>query len=182
MDDRRFDALVRSLAAGTNRRQVLRGLLAIGSGAIAGGTVLDAGAARRPVQRPDQNTARARRLGTAARASAPLETSAVPSAARREQFVATTLVAREYATVRSCVARRGVSSAMAIAWPVSAARTMIVGSKGAARWIIDARRPARTIKAIVNPLVDVFRTSAMPASSTTLKPVPVNASRNMCRS
>ena len=47
MDDRRFDALTRALGAGKNRRQVLRGLLGLGGGAVALATVLPADAARR---------------------------------------------------------------------------------------------------------------------------------------
>lgn len=52
MDDRRFDAMVRSLAAGGNRRQVLKGLLGLGGAVAAGSIVLDAEAARRPTPTP----------------------------------------------------------------------------------------------------------------------------------
>ena len=48
MDDRRFDALVRSRAAGSSRRQVLKGML--GLGAVVGGVAVsqaDASAKRR---------------------------------------------------------------------------------------------------------------------------------------
>jgi len=48
MDDRRFDALVRSRAAGSSRRQVLKGML--GLGAAVGGVAVsqaDASAKRR---------------------------------------------------------------------------------------------------------------------------------------
>lgn len=52
MDDRRFDALVRSLAVGRSRRQVLKGLLGLG-GAVAAATVVsDTEAARRPTPTP----------------------------------------------------------------------------------------------------------------------------------
>lgn len=49
MDNRRFDALVRSLATGANRRQLLRGMLGLGGGAIAAGTLFggEVDAARR---------------------------------------------------------------------------------------------------------------------------------------
>lgn len=52
MDDRRFDALARSLASGANRRQMLKGLLGLGGGAIAGATLHAADAARRPTPTP----------------------------------------------------------------------------------------------------------------------------------
>jgi hypothetical protein len=52
MDDRRFDAMVRSLATGGNRRQVLKGLLGFGGAVAAGSLVLDADAARRPTPTP----------------------------------------------------------------------------------------------------------------------------------
>lgn len=48
MDDRRFDALARSRAAGSSRRQVLKGML--GLGAVVGGVAVsgaDASAKRR---------------------------------------------------------------------------------------------------------------------------------------
>jgi serine-rich repeat adhesion-like glycoprotein len=38
MDDRQFDSMVRSRAAGSSRRQVLKGLL--GLGAVAGGVAV----------------------------------------------------------------------------------------------------------------------------------------------
>ena len=49
MDDRRFDALVRSLAVGRSRRQVLRGMLGLGGAAVVTAAALpdDALAARR---------------------------------------------------------------------------------------------------------------------------------------
>lgn len=47
MDDRRFDALTRAMGTGQNRRQVLRGLLGLGGGAVALTSVLPADAARR---------------------------------------------------------------------------------------------------------------------------------------
>jgi len=40
MDDRRFDAFAKSLASGTNRRKLLKGLLGFGGIAVAGGTLL----------------------------------------------------------------------------------------------------------------------------------------------
>jgi hypothetical protein len=50
MDDRRFDSLTKALAKGKSRRTVLKGLLGLGSAAIAGSIVLDGDseAARRP--------------------------------------------------------------------------------------------------------------------------------------
>lgn len=54
MDDRRFDAMVRSLASGGSRRQVLKGLLGLGGAVAAGSAVLDADAARRPTPTPVQ--------------------------------------------------------------------------------------------------------------------------------
>lgn len=53
MDDRSFDSLVKSLAAGRNRRSVLKGLLGLG-GATVIGTVASSGAsaARRPTPTP----------------------------------------------------------------------------------------------------------------------------------
>ena len=58
MDDRRFDALVKSVAAGTSRRAVLKGLLGLGGVAVAGGALLDddAQAARRPTPTPKPPT------------------------------------------------------------------------------------------------------------------------------
>lgn len=54
MDSQRFDSLVKSLAAGTSRRSVLKGVLGLGGAAIAGGTLLERGAeaARRPTPTP----------------------------------------------------------------------------------------------------------------------------------
>jgi hypothetical protein len=54
MDDRRFDALVRSLAAGRSRRQVLRGMLGLGGAAVASAAALPdhAHAARRGFSGP----------------------------------------------------------------------------------------------------------------------------------
>ena len=54
MDDRRFDALAKSLARGTNRRTLLKGLLGLGGAVAAGGSLLenDAQAARRPIPTP----------------------------------------------------------------------------------------------------------------------------------
>src|SRR5215204_5548435 len=54
MDDRRFDALVRSLAEGKSRRSVLKGLFGLGGAALVGSAVLesDADAARRPTPTP----------------------------------------------------------------------------------------------------------------------------------
>ena len=40
MDDRRFDALVKSVAAGGSRRAVLKGLLGLGGVALAGGAIV----------------------------------------------------------------------------------------------------------------------------------------------
>lgn len=49
MDDRRFDVLVKSLAAGRSRRQMLRGMLGLGGAAVVTAAALpgDARAARR---------------------------------------------------------------------------------------------------------------------------------------
>lgn len=52
MDDRRFDALVRSLAFRGSRRRVLKGLLGLGGAAVAGGAVVDVDAVRRPAVTP----------------------------------------------------------------------------------------------------------------------------------
>src|SRR5215207_3499312 len=54
MDDRKFDSLVKSLAAGSSRRSVLKGILGLGGAALAGGTLLDgeSEAARRPSPTP----------------------------------------------------------------------------------------------------------------------------------
>lgn len=51
MDGRRFDALVRSLAAGRSRRSMVKGFLGLGSMAIAG-RALEVEAARRPMPTP----------------------------------------------------------------------------------------------------------------------------------
>jgi hypothetical protein len=66
MDGSRFDSIVRSFASAHNRRQVIRGLLGIGSAVVAG-QVGEASAARRPtppskpvqcpgIQQPDGDT------------------------------------------------------------------------------------------------------------------------------
>jgi hypothetical protein len=63
MENRRFDALTRSLAAGGSRRAVLKGLLGIGAAAVGGGALAgDVDAARRgfagprlPLGRPCTN-------------------------------------------------------------------------------------------------------------------------------
>ena len=53
MDDRRFDALARSLAAGCSRRDALKGMLGLGGAVIAGAMVHDqADAARRGYSGP----------------------------------------------------------------------------------------------------------------------------------
>ena len=54
MDDRRFDSLAKSFASGASRRSVLKGILGLGGGALAGGIALegDADAARRPTPTP----------------------------------------------------------------------------------------------------------------------------------
>lgn len=53
MDDRRFDSIARSLASGTNRRQILKGLLGLGAGSIvATVTVTETDAARRGYSGP----------------------------------------------------------------------------------------------------------------------------------
>ena len=54
MDNKRFDSLVKSLASGTNRRSVLKGLLGLGTAASMGGTLPQTGveAARRPTPTP----------------------------------------------------------------------------------------------------------------------------------
>lgn len=52
MDDRRFDAFVRLLATGSSRRQLVKGLLALGGVAAAGARVPSAEAARRPTPTP----------------------------------------------------------------------------------------------------------------------------------
>jgi hypothetical protein len=48
MEDRSFDALTRSLALGSNRRQILKRLLGLGGAALAGTAIHDAEAALRP--------------------------------------------------------------------------------------------------------------------------------------
>lgn len=53
MDSSRFDAVARSLAAGTSRRNMLRALLGLGGGMLAAGTFGPVEAARRP--RPTPN-------------------------------------------------------------------------------------------------------------------------------
>lgn len=54
MDDRTFDSLVKSMATGTSRRSLLKGLLGLGGGVVAGGPMLegDSEAARRPSPTP----------------------------------------------------------------------------------------------------------------------------------
>lgn len=52
MDDFRFDRLVRSFASGSSRRQVLKGILGLGGGLVAGSTIGEANAARRPTPTP----------------------------------------------------------------------------------------------------------------------------------
>lgn len=52
MDDRRFDALVRSLATGTSRRGVLRSLIGLAGGAAFASSLSDTDAARRPTPTP----------------------------------------------------------------------------------------------------------------------------------
>ncbi len=52
MDDRRFDALTRALASGRNRRQLLKGLLGLGSAVATGAAVTEVQAARRPTPTP----------------------------------------------------------------------------------------------------------------------------------
>lgn len=54
MDNRRFDALTRSFATGSNRRQVLKGVLGLGVGTVAGARLLtgDVDAARRGYSGP----------------------------------------------------------------------------------------------------------------------------------
>lgn len=54
MDGRQFDSLAKALAAGTSRRNVLKGLLGLGGAAVIGGTALEgpAEAARRPTPTP----------------------------------------------------------------------------------------------------------------------------------
>ncbi len=58
MEDGRFDSLVKSLASGSTRRSVLKGLLGLGAAASAGGTLLgaDTQAARRPTPTPKPPT------------------------------------------------------------------------------------------------------------------------------
>jgi hypothetical protein len=54
MDDRRFDAFVKSFASGTHRRALVKGLLGLGGAAATGGLLLErsAEAARRPTPTP----------------------------------------------------------------------------------------------------------------------------------
>jgi hypothetical protein len=54
MEDRRFDSLVRSLAVGRNRRTVLKALLGLG-GVVAGASIAETDAARRPANTPTPN-------------------------------------------------------------------------------------------------------------------------------
>ena len=54
MDDRRFDSLVRTMASGRSRRQVLRGLFGLGAGSVAAATFAGgADAARRGYSGPN---------------------------------------------------------------------------------------------------------------------------------
>jgi hypothetical protein len=59
MDDRRFDALARSLATGQSRRQVLKGVLGLGGAAVVTAAALpdEARAARRGYSGPSQPSA-----------------------------------------------------------------------------------------------------------------------------
>lgn len=54
MEDRRFDALVKSLASGASRRSLLKGALGLGGAALGGGVLQERGAdaARRPTPTP----------------------------------------------------------------------------------------------------------------------------------
>ena len=54
MDDRRFDALVKSLASGKSRRSILKGFVGLGGAAALGSALRDPGAeaARRPTPTP----------------------------------------------------------------------------------------------------------------------------------
>lgn len=52
MDDHQFDALTRSIASARNRRQLLKGMLGLGSGLVASTTLRNAQAARRPTPTP----------------------------------------------------------------------------------------------------------------------------------
>jgi hypothetical protein len=47
MDERKFDTIARTLASGTSRRRMLKGLLGVGGMAIAAAGLQDASAARR---------------------------------------------------------------------------------------------------------------------------------------
>jgi hypothetical protein len=47
MDDRKFDTITRTLASGTSRRRMLKGLLGLGGMAVAAAGLQDASAARR---------------------------------------------------------------------------------------------------------------------------------------
>ncbi len=54
MDDRRFDSLVRTMASGASRRQVLKGLLGLGAGSVGAAVVAGgADAARRGYSGPN---------------------------------------------------------------------------------------------------------------------------------
>ncbi len=54
LDDRRFDSLVKAVAAGASRRSVLKGMLGLGGAALVGSAALEPGAdaARRPTPTP----------------------------------------------------------------------------------------------------------------------------------
>lgn len=54
MDDRGFDSIVRSLALGTSRRKLIKGVLGLGGGVVAGAAVFEnnAEAARRGFTKP----------------------------------------------------------------------------------------------------------------------------------
>ena len=54
MDDRRFDALVKALATGTNRRSLVKGLLGLGGATVVGSSLRESAvdAARRPTPTP----------------------------------------------------------------------------------------------------------------------------------
>ncbi|MCA9859779.1 MAG: hypothetical protein KC438_08660, partial [Thermomicrobiales bacterium] len=54
MDNRRFDSLVKGLAAGASRRTLIKGVLGLGGGVALGGTLLESGteAAARPTPTP----------------------------------------------------------------------------------------------------------------------------------
>src|SRR6476469_9792551 len=104
MDDRSFDAFVKAVATGRNRRALLKGLLGLSGAALTGRIVLDneADAARRPTPTPVPPRA------------------TQPEQGRPTASAATTPVARDFATARSCVAHTRASSAPS---PASAAAT-----------------------------------------------------------